>query len=259
MKKIIHLLTLSIILSIITLPSVFALENKCDIYDYSEVLSSTEENKLQELGQKYADKYNIDIVFLTTNNTNGKSSMTYSDDFYDGIEGPIMYADDGILFFIDLDNNMNYVNTVGSAIIEITDIEIEKILDAAAEADLTDFYGCFENMLLESMKCYKYGTLVSFVIADVFPVSLPIIFISIFVVFFLSGILIVKHNAANAKINAIRYVDKNNLKINVGTKRFIKTFDKVQRGYYSSGSGSGGSSSHRSSSGRSHGGGGRRR
>ena len=154
---------------------------------------------------------------------------------------------------------MNYVNTVGSAITKITDAEIEDILDASAIPSLTDYYGCFKNMLNEAMNSYKYSELVSFVIADFIPVNIPVVMISFFMILILSSSLMAKHNAANKKINAIKYADKNNLKTTVNTKNFIKSFDRVHKGYYSSNSGSGGSSSHRSSSGRSHGGGGRSR
>ena len=82
-------------------------------------------------------------------------------------------------------------------------------------------------------------------------------FIVLFVNLIIAIIFINVHNSANAQIDAGRYVEKDNLEINVGNRAFIHSFEKVHRGYYASNSGGG--SSHRSSSGRSHGGGGRSR
>lgn len=262
MKKISYLFVVLLIFNIFATTSVFATESewasgRCDVYDHAEVLSKTDESILLKLGEDFANKYNLDIVFLTTYNTHNKSSMTYSDDFYDGIEGPVKYRENGIIFFIDLDNDMNYVGTSGSAIAEISDSEVDAILDAAAKADLTDYYGCFFNMLTKAESCYKYSSLVSFVIADTIPVSLPILIVSIIISIVIAIIFINIHNSANAQIDAGRYVEKDNLEINVGNRAFIHSFEKVHHGYYSS-KNSGGSS-HRSSSGRSHGGGGRSR
>ena len=125
MKKILSAV-FAVMLSFMSLPAtVFAYTtdggNEVGVHDLANVLSESEESSLLELGITYADKHDLDIVFLTASDTNGKSSMVYSDDFYDGLEGDYKYAEDGILVFVDLDNGYDYVNTVGSAIEHISD------------------------------------------------------------------------------------------------------------------------------------------
>ena len=57
-------------------------ENK-RVIDEAGLLNSSEMNLLSEKIDTIIDKTNLDIVVTTTNNTNGKSSMEYADDFYD--------------------------------------------------------------------------------------------------------------------------------------------------------------------------------
>lgn len=264
MKKQKVFLLLFSFLIMFTIGSVFAETtsingHKVGVHDLANVLSDVEENELMSLGIDASKELGIDIVFLTTYDTNGKSSMTYSDDFYDGIEGPTTYGNDGILFFIDLDNDMNYVNTTGTAIKNISDYEVDKILDAAAEADLDDYIGCMENMLYAAIDSYKTSGYTD-EIYDNNPFMIKNIASGLIGMVILDIILLFIHSKANRKTKASHYLENGDIIIHDKNTRYVRTYQDVQRGYYkSSSSSSGGGSSHRSSSGRSHGGGGRHR
>lgn len=260
MRKILFIIT-TLLLLIISLPTSTYAETKenqkgqVGVHDLANVLSNTEKKELYEMGTEYANKYGLDIVFLTASNTHGKSSMVYSDDFYDGLEGGVAYGENGILVFVDLDNGYDYVNTIGSAISNISDGEIERILDEAFEIPEENYYGRLKVMMEESIKAYD--------------TKKPIVTLgSLSIGAILSGIVVcilyVKHNSANEKTNAAFYMDSTQSSFKKIDERLVRTYDDISRGYYkesssSSGSRSSGGSSHRSSSGRSHGGGGRKR
>lgn len=269
MKKIFSILIVSIMLLGLFPLQAEAAKNTYNVgvHDLAEVLSPTEEAELQKIGEKYSKKLKIDIVFLTAKDTNGKSSTPYADDFYDGIEGPITYGEDGIILFIDLDNNANTVSTAGKAIKNINDYEVDKILDAAEKIPLDNYYDCLKTMADTAAKVYKLHNYADFALFGVFQMSFVTIIIGVVATVIYGITLVATHFAANKKTSATTYLKSNtkdnSIKVINRRERFIKSTDRVSRGYYKSNSSSGGGrssgSSHRSSSGRSHGGGSRSR
>lgn len=229
------------------------------VLDYGDMLSDEEEAYLVRKGKAYVSDMNMDIIFLTTMDAEGKSTMTYSDDVADDLIDGFGYNEDAVMFVIDLDNNVNYVNTMGRAIREINDYEVEMILDAAALADLDDYVGCMENMLDKASYVYLNDVSSSYEQSFSFfsPFSIPAGIL--FAIFTCAG-LTAKHKEANKQTNAVNYLDNRSIAVNSRNTRFVRTYEKVHKDYYKpKESSSGGGSSHRSSSGRSHGGGGRGR
>ena len=116
-KKICVITLLLMFVVLLTFPqSVKASTDNEIIFDYANLLSSEDEDNLIKLAEKF-EKYDMTAVFLTTNDALGKSSMTYSDDFYDTHD----FKPDGILFMIDMDNREVYINTVGKCIDLLSD------------------------------------------------------------------------------------------------------------------------------------------
>jgi uncharacterized protein len=227
------------------------------VFDYADLLTSEQEARLQEIAKEY-NKKNISCVFVTTNNTDGKSSMVFSDDFYD-YNG---FRDDGILFLIDMDNREVYVNTVGIIIDKINDYEVENIIDAGFNYVADGNY----YMAFVSMEDYA-NTLIlpkEVTLADkLMPTGASLAF-SLFVTLIIVAILFARHYSACKKPNAKVYIES---PIDILSKNaiFAGEREEVIHDYYkkqtSSSGGSrsrSGGSSHRSSSGRRHGGGGRR-
>ena len=84
--KLFSILTLSIIILLIPFisnVSEAAVEKKQRIYDYGDLLNSSEVEELEELAEKYSTKRETDFVILTTDNTKGKDVVKYTEDFYD--------------------------------------------------------------------------------------------------------------------------------------------------------------------------------
>lgn len=236
-----------------------------EFYDYADLISDANERSLLDLANNYKDQLKMDIVFVTTNNTGGKSSMVYADDFYDGLEGTPEHHKDGILFLIDTDNSEVYISTCGRAIKLMSDSEIESALDEFFYARDNNNYGAgmyaMAESALQNMSYWmsKGADSIFYYIRPTFPQLL----ISFVITIVICVIMYAKHNKANKTVSANHYVDNNGYKVNNKKVHFVKEYTNVRRGYYKQSSSSGGGrhrsgSSHRSSSGRSHGGGGRR-
>ena len=81
-RKFKSLICLFIFLITLSPINVKATETK-NIKDYLNYLSEPEVQQLQGSIDEIANKYNLDTVIVITDNTEGKTSMEYADDFYD--------------------------------------------------------------------------------------------------------------------------------------------------------------------------------
>lgn len=259
MKRYLYLLIL-VVACIFWLPKeTMASEyNQETVFDYGDLLASEEEEVLRQLSRDY-EKYNMSAIFLTTNYAEGKTSRTYSDDFYDNNN----FKPDGVLFMIDMDNREVYVNTVGRGITIISDYEVERILDAGyTYVGNEEYFKCFKGM-----SDYTYGLIEYYEeyeetgsyqqqpeISETLLTALSGSFVASAIVVI---VLIVRHRKANRRTPAENYMGsnfqvKNKNVIYMGCRR------EVLHGYYKQQNNSSGGSSHRSSGGISHGGGGRK-
>ena len=98
---------LLIILAILSLIFAFpspSFGEKILVFDEANLLLEDEEESLNLKANNLSDKYNMDIVIVTTNDTMGKSSRDFADDYFD--YGGFGVGEDysGILFLIDMDN-----------------------------------------------------------------------------------------------------------------------------------------------------------
>ena len=68
-------------------------EGETRVFDMGDLLSESEEEKIQEKCESMAKKTELDIVVLTTKTLGNRTVQQYADDFYD--DGG--YGADGIL------------------------------------------------------------------------------------------------------------------------------------------------------------------
>lgn len=220
------------------------------VFDYADLLSETEEEALREYSAKYA-KDNISVIFLTTADTEGKSSMTYSDDFYD----THAFLPDGVLFMIDMDNREVYINTVGKCINWLEN-DVYDILDATyMYASDGEYFDC----LMETSKqaCVIVENHTNPIKGVVRP-SLTVLLIALGIMVIVLVVLLAKHSKANRRISTEQYLGSSFV-VNNKDVVYMGCRKEVLRGYYAEKSSSGGGGgSHRSSRGVSHGGGGRK-
>ncbi|TLG71225.1 TPM domain-containing protein [Culicoidibacter larvae] len=102
-----------------------AVDTEQRIYDAADLLTDSQEAELKALSESLKATTNMDIIMVTTNNSEGKSSMAYADDFYD-YNG---FSEDGILMLIDMDNREVWISTSGLGIRYLTDARIDTMLD----------------------------------------------------------------------------------------------------------------------------------
>lgn len=217
------------------------------VFDYADLLSEAEEDELREYSSKY-EKYEISVIYLTTDDAEGYSSMTYSDNFYD----THAFLPDGVLFMIDMDNREVYINTVGKCIEWLED-DVYDILDETYEyASDEEYFDCLMETSKKACRIIENHT--NPVMGAIRP-SLIVFFIALGITAIVVVVLLVKHNKANRKTLAERYMGSSFV-VNNKNVVYMGCRHEVIRGYYEQKSSSGGGS-HRSSGGISHGGGGR--
>ena len=243
--------------------------NKQLINDDAMLFSNSEKILLEEEANRISNSYNLDIVIATTNDTNGKTSRDYADDYYDYNGFGVGSDYDGILFLIDMENREPYISTTGIGIRYLTDNRIEHLIDGVFEDGLIqgDYYRAAMSFLNNTEYYLQSGipkgqynepetkkkiTLVDFIIS-IFGSS------SAAGVFFLT----IKNkykmkktrNLFSYRTNSIINFKSNEDKLldTSVTRRIIPRTNNTNN---SGGGTSGRSSTHTSSSGRTHGGGG---
>jgi len=265
----------TLLLIFIGISSVYAFDNTIKVYDYAQVLTSDEEDKLKTEVNKYIDEYNMDMVLVTVKHHEKFNTKEYAMDFYDYNEFGIGDTNDGIIFVIDftfggLEHPDIYISTTGKAILMYDDYRIDTMLDNIADKKNDGYFMMFESFIKDSSIYAKAG------IPDsnsryeidsngnyVYKKSLPwvfIIIVSILVPTITIIVLVYKNKMVRKSVNANYYLKDGSLKIKSRNDMFVTTHttsvrindDSSSRGH------SGGSSISRGSSGVSHGGGGRR-
>ena len=264
-----RVLIIALLLTLLTQTTVLAAEpeysysQKVYVHDLANLLTNEEEQELEELAAYYCTDFDLNVLFLTMDDADGKSTMQYSDDYMDNVF-PIG-VENNIAFVIDMDNREYYINTMGVAITKLSDDEIDIALDEAyPEMSSGNYYGAFKDMATyclseitgksSLMMNGLFAGLLTAMIACAIIAAIPTAIIVIW--------LILAHNSANKTQSATKYLSNENYAVINKDEVLIRSYETVQIGYYrpksSSSGGSRSGSSHRSSSGRSHGGGGRR-
>ncbi len=262
--------TITFLIIICLFISVPVMAIKTLVYDEAMLFSDSEKDSLEKEANKLFDLYNLDIVIVTTDDTNGKSPRDYADDYYDYGGFGVGSNHDGILFLIDMDNREPYISTTGLGIKYLTDKRIDSLIDGVFDDGLIqgDYYSAAMSFLSntgyylesgipedqynepEDVKVKKRLTMMDFIIS-LFGAG------SAAGVFFLS----VK-NRYKVKKTRNLFSYKSNSIVNLSSKvdNLVDTFVThriiPRPTANSSSSTSGRSTTHTSSSGRTHGGGG---
>ena len=242
------------------------------VVDKADLFNETEVTLLENNIKDISDKYNIDIVIVTTDDVNGKSSRDYADDFFD-YEGYGLGNDySGVLLLINMDDREVYISTSGKGERYFTDDRIESILDNVyrylSDGQYFDgaeeFLSNTEKYLNKGIPSNQYTVDENGNIVLSTQEIMKRIGIAILISLGISSVVCAVVVATYKKPAALpeeTYVDKNSITFTKRSDRFISTHTtsrKIPKDNGGSSSGSGGrSTTHTSSSGRSHGGGGR--
>ncbi|SCG81658.1 UPF0603 protein [Proteiniborus sp. DW1] len=278
MRKELKTITIiTMVLIILIGVNVYAIDQK--IYDEADLFTQTEEDALQAKAFELSERLNLDTVILTIQDSKGKSSRAYADDFYD--ENGFGYGEsyDGLILLINMDDREVYISTCGKAIDYFTDARIESILDKVyiyltegnyslgAEAFLTEVEYYFQKGIPSNQYTYDEDTGISskgnaevFQKKDLASRLLIFFLISIGVGGISVGIMAI-NNKGRVSTNQGTYLDRNSFNLINSQDRHVNTrvtFVNINTESKSSAGKAGRSTVHRSSSGRSHGGGGRK-
>ena len=255
------------------------------VFDFADLLTLDEEMLLQRRAVSMNDIWELNFLVVTTDDTSGKDSAEYADDFYDYCF-PDTDGEDGILYLINMDEREIYLSTSGNGIRYLTDDRIEKILDQAYnEISSGNYYETFVSFFDETEYFLNQGILddqyssddtldlnngyqnekkKSITILELLIAALAALGAAAGTGFFIKG----KYQLKFEDFHYDAYTDsevKLSVKEDVLVNSFV-THHRIPRNHGSntkSGGGiskslSGRSSIHRGSSGRSHGGGGRK-
>lgn len=238
------------------------------VYDYADVLTDREEEKLRKKIAEVEALGHFDVILVTINQvmeTSGVSwedaMMNYADDFYDYNQyGYDMVHGDGVLL---LDNwyegqGGSWLCTTGRVYEQFSTFDIDDVLDEVyyyVEDDPYTAYCSYIDMVAEKMCGEEYKPQLSVGVLYVVPLLIALIYL----------VINLNQKEAENTVQANTYVAEGRPRMCGQADTFIRknvTSRHIER---SSGGGGGGRSSggrggsHRSSSGVSHGGGGRRR
>ncbi len=136
MRRVMSVLAVFCLLFFAAVPS-YANEDKTRVFDYADLLTEEEEQALNALCLEKEDALETELYILTTNDTGGKETVDYTDDFgddhafgYDKEYGNYM------ILCIDMQNRMVWLSTSGKAEMYFTEARIDALLDDLY-ADLT--------------------------------------------------------------------------------------------------------------------------
>jgi len=231
------------------------------IYDFANLLSDSEEEKLYKEVKEYINKCKMDMAIVTIDQNNKYNAQQYADDFYDYNYFGMGNDYSGILFLIDMDTREIWISTEGKAIERYKDY-IDAILDYAYEK------GPDENPYKCAQEFIKKAKLYGNPNYEATRKTKKIIGASLIGGIVFSGIIVYfkakKHKNVKREIKGDNYLNKSSINFTLVEDIFVETHtykERIETESTSSGGSyrsSSSSSSHRSSSGRSHGGGGRR-
>ena len=128
--------------------------DRASIEDMAGILSDEEERDLLSLAEQISLDNNMDIRVVTTDDTGGKSTRSFSDDYFESLTGTY----EGACYLIDMDNREFYLTTEGRMIWYINDDRRDAILDHAyGYASSGDFDEVFRSMLSDTQRFLNQG------------------------------------------------------------------------------------------------------
>lgn len=280
-KKILVLLTaLCMLFSVLPVFGAEATEQR--VFDYAELLSEADEQEMQLWVEDMQENWGMDLAFLTTNDTDGKSVQQYGADFYVEKNLGLGENDDGVIFVLDMGSREGQIITSGKAIDIYTDYYIDQMWDnMVGYLSDGDYYNAFFTLYMD-MHQYaadyeKYQADPDSFISDYSKAQKTkslLMFTGISAVFALAvaGVVVsgMRKSAKNVKpyTDGRAYLKENGYHLSINRDSFASTHTALMPiprndddhhhggGFHSGGSWGGGSSTFSGGGGRSFGGGG---
>lgn len=150
----------------------YAVDSNQKIYDFSNVLTDEEEQKLTERMHNFTEKYKIDIVILTDNYqyTEDSQNTTFATDFYDYNDFGINYEKyDGVMLFRNTYEQNPYFDaySFGNAQLYFYDTRLSNTLDYIYD-DIHSkaYYSGFNKFIDKMEEYYNEGKLTDYYVDE---------------------------------------------------------------------------------------------
>lgn len=154
MKK--RILALLVMLAMSILASAYTTGEQ-RVFDQANLFTEEESASLQETLSTEIEKLQCDIMILTTDDAEGKTTMDYAETFYTEQEGGYDSTNKtGVVFTIDLDNRTFWITTSGEAITYINDARIQEIRDAVYDDVANENYGSAAATFISQLDTYMW-------------------------------------------------------------------------------------------------------
>ncbi len=108
------------------------------VYDMAGIFSQAEEESLEELAARVSEESGMELVIASTDETGGKTTEEFADDFYE--QGGFGTGKDhsGAVFLIDMENRYYWISTEGRMTRYLTDSRIDDILEGNVAEYMAD-------------------------------------------------------------------------------------------------------------------------
>lgn len=222
-----------------------------DVIDDANLFSPEQTTQIENKLHSIEQLTDTDGMVVTTNDTKGKTSRDFADDYYDQNNSGGTNGDSGFLLLLDMDNRNMYLSTSGKMIKTMTDRRIESMLDAAIPDMSSGEYAKATMIALSKIENNYQSDQPGFnSLKIVLAITIGL------VVSILIYISIQARYQLKSKQYQYPFHEKSQLQLTDSQDTFLTSFTTTRRIPRSNGPG-GGSSTHRSSGGGTHGGGGR--
>lgn len=150
----------------------YAVDSNQKVYDFSNVLTDEEEQKLTDRMNSFTEKYKIDIVILTDNYqyTEDSQNTTFATDFYDYNDFGINYEKyDGVMLFRNTYEQNPYFDaySFGNAQLYFYDTRLSNTLDYIYD-DIHSkaYYSGFNKFIDKMEEYYNEGKLTDYYVDE---------------------------------------------------------------------------------------------
>lgn len=246
MKKILSLLLALVVCTVLIMP-VFAANGY--LLDDADILSGTEESRLQAKLDNLSEEFEADIVIVTVENTGRYAPEEYIERFYDE-NGFGQGSDrDGVMLLVAMEEREFKILSNGYCSYAINPGKIDSVVDAMQD-DMSDgdYAEAFESFL-EECRYYLNGYINGFPFAFGRNLLISLI-VGLVVALIVTGIMRGKLKSVKKQHTANQYTKPGSMQVTRATDLYLySNVTRVRKAQSSSSSGS------RSSGGRSVGGG----
>lgn len=229
MKKLKYLII--VMLLFIGLKNVYAIptfDNTTKVYDYAQVLTEKEENKLKEEVNDYINKYNMDMVIVTVKYYTQSTVDEYINLFYNQNGFGVGNNKDGIMIVVDLKNNNTSIKIFGRSINYYSESEVKNILNIINGEE--EYYDKLDRFLDYSNKYInEFDTINDNISIFSFIHWLGILMPSLIIPTIVIVIGILKNKTVKKEDTANYYIKNGSVLINTKDDKFITTNTKKDR------------------------------